>query len=196
MARRARRTFTPEFKAKVVLDVLTGTASQAEVCRKHQISPSLFAFWKATLLERLPGGLPGRRGQTPEGRRGCGGGMADLRVPASDGDAPPGQVDGQPQADSDSALGYLTPAEFERAVGGRPRRVAGCTIRNGVWQPHSLPLHLATPPPPGRTGRSAICHLVRRPLPGWVYLLGGDQCRAVPLRSWIGSRPTWSSWPG
>ena len=29
MARRARRTFTPEFKAKVVLDVLTGTATQA-----------------------------------------------------------------------------------------------------------------------------------------------------------------------
>ena len=54
MARRSRRTFTPEFKAKVVLDVLAGTASQAEVCRKHQISPSLFALWKATLLERLP----------------------------------------------------------------------------------------------------------------------------------------------
>jgi transposase-like protein len=54
MPRRARRTFTPEFKAKVVLDALAGTASQAEVCRKHQLSPSLFALWKATLLERLP----------------------------------------------------------------------------------------------------------------------------------------------
>jgi transposase-like protein len=31
MPRRPRRTFTPEFKAKVVLDVLTGTAAQAEV---------------------------------------------------------------------------------------------------------------------------------------------------------------------
>ena len=54
MPRRARRTFTPEFKAKVVLDILTGTATQAEVCRKHQISPSLLALWKATLLNRLP----------------------------------------------------------------------------------------------------------------------------------------------
>jgi len=54
MARRTRRTFTPEFKAKVVLDVLTGTASQAEVCRKHQISPSLLALWKTTFLQRLP----------------------------------------------------------------------------------------------------------------------------------------------
>ena len=53
MARRARRTFSPEFKAKVVLDVLAGTASQAEVCRKHQISPTLFGLWKATLLDRL-----------------------------------------------------------------------------------------------------------------------------------------------
>ena len=53
MARRARRTFTPEFKAKVVLDVLTGAASPAEVCRKHQISPTLFNLWKATLLDRL-----------------------------------------------------------------------------------------------------------------------------------------------
>ena len=53
MARRARRTFTPEFKAKAVLDVLTGSASPAEVCRKHQISPTLFGLWKATLLDRL-----------------------------------------------------------------------------------------------------------------------------------------------
>src|SRR5437868_3978243 len=54
MAQRSRRTFTPEFKAKVVLDVLIGTASPAEVCRKHQLSPSLFALWKATFLDRLP----------------------------------------------------------------------------------------------------------------------------------------------
>ena len=54
MPRRARRTFTPEFKARAVLDVLAGTASQAEVCRKHQISPTPFALWKSTLLERLP----------------------------------------------------------------------------------------------------------------------------------------------
>ena len=53
MARRARRTFSPEFKAKAVLEVLTGTMSQAEVCRKHQISPTLFGLWKATLLDRL-----------------------------------------------------------------------------------------------------------------------------------------------
>jgi len=53
MARRARRTFAPEFKAKVVLDVLTGAATRAAVCRKHQISPTLFGLWKATFLDRL-----------------------------------------------------------------------------------------------------------------------------------------------
>jgi transposase len=54
LPRRSRRTFTPEFKAKVALEALTGTASQAELCRRHQISPNLLALWKATLLERLP----------------------------------------------------------------------------------------------------------------------------------------------
>ena len=54
MARRPRRTFTAEFKAKVVLDLLAGNTTQAEVCRKHQLIPTLLALWKATLLERLP----------------------------------------------------------------------------------------------------------------------------------------------
>jgi transposase-like protein len=54
MARRSRRTFTAEFKAKVVLDLLAGNTTQAEVCRKHQLSPTLLTLWKTTLLERLP----------------------------------------------------------------------------------------------------------------------------------------------
>jgi len=54
MPRRSRRTFPPEFKAKVALEALAGTASQAELCRRHQISPNLLALWKATLRERLP----------------------------------------------------------------------------------------------------------------------------------------------
>ena len=54
MPRRPRRTFTVEFKAKVVLDLLAGNTTQAEVCRKHPLSPTLLALWKATLLEGLP----------------------------------------------------------------------------------------------------------------------------------------------
>jgi transposase-like protein len=49
---RKRRRFTPEFKAKVVLEVLTGTQSPAEACRRHALSPNLLGLWKATFLER------------------------------------------------------------------------------------------------------------------------------------------------
>jgi transposase len=49
---RTRRRFTPEFKAKVVLEILSGAQSPAEACRKHALSSNLVAFWKATVLER------------------------------------------------------------------------------------------------------------------------------------------------
>ena len=49
---RKRRQFTPEFKAKVVLDVLTGVQSQAEACRKHGLGPNLLGLWKAAFLEK------------------------------------------------------------------------------------------------------------------------------------------------
>jgi transposase-like protein len=51
---RKRRRFTPEFKAQVVLEVLTAVHSPAEVCRKHALSPNLLSSWKATVLQRLP----------------------------------------------------------------------------------------------------------------------------------------------
>jgi transposase len=47
-----RRQFTPEFKARTVLGVLTGAQSQAEACRKHGLSPTLLTTWKAASLER------------------------------------------------------------------------------------------------------------------------------------------------
>jgi putative transposase len=50
----SRRHFTPEFKTRVVLDLLTGVQSQAEICRKHTLSPNLVALWKATFLEKAP----------------------------------------------------------------------------------------------------------------------------------------------
>jgi transposase len=53
MPRRARRTFTPEFKAEVVLALLRGEQSQAELCRLHQLSPNLPTLWKQTFFDRL-----------------------------------------------------------------------------------------------------------------------------------------------
>jgi transposase len=49
-----RRTFTPEFKAQVVLEELTGVKDKAEICREHQLRPQVFARWKAEFLERAP----------------------------------------------------------------------------------------------------------------------------------------------
>jgi transposase-like protein len=49
---RKRRQFTPEFKARVVLDILTGVQSQAEACRNHGLGPNLVVLWKAAFLER------------------------------------------------------------------------------------------------------------------------------------------------
>ena len=49
---RKRRRFTPQFKAQVVLEVLTGAQSPAEVCRRHALGLNLLTTWKATFLEK------------------------------------------------------------------------------------------------------------------------------------------------
>ena len=51
MAKRKRRTFTPEFKTEVVLEALRGETSQAEVCRRHNISEDQLSKWKQQFLE-------------------------------------------------------------------------------------------------------------------------------------------------
>ena len=51
---RPRRNFSADFKARVVLELLSGTASLAELCRKHNVKPQLLAHWKAAVVERLP----------------------------------------------------------------------------------------------------------------------------------------------
>jgi transposase len=44
------RTFLPEFKAKVVLEILTGTKSAAEACREYRLKDSLVSRWKQEFL--------------------------------------------------------------------------------------------------------------------------------------------------
>ena len=48
------RTFTPEFKAQIVLAVLNGTKSQAEICREHHLKDSIVIRWKNEFLENAP----------------------------------------------------------------------------------------------------------------------------------------------
>lgn len=50
---RPRRSFTPEFKARLVLETLTGSASLAELARKNNIKADLIGQWKAAAVERL-----------------------------------------------------------------------------------------------------------------------------------------------
>ena len=51
MAKRKRRRFTAEFKAEVVLEALRGESSQAELCRRHNLSDEQLSKWKRQLLE-------------------------------------------------------------------------------------------------------------------------------------------------
>jgi transposase len=49
-----RRKFTPEFKARVVLEELTGVKDKAEICREYRLRPQVLARWKEAFLERVP----------------------------------------------------------------------------------------------------------------------------------------------
>ena len=40
------RSYTAEFKFAVVLALLTGTKSRAELCREHKIHPNLLDTWR------------------------------------------------------------------------------------------------------------------------------------------------------
>ena len=46
-----RRRFTPQFKAEVVIEALSGHSSQAELCRRHNLSDEQLSKWKHQLLE-------------------------------------------------------------------------------------------------------------------------------------------------
>jgi transposase-like protein len=50
---RPRRSFPVDLKAHVVLQLLTGAATQAELCRKHNLKPQLLANWKDAVIERM-----------------------------------------------------------------------------------------------------------------------------------------------
>ena len=63
-----RRRFTAEFKAEIVLEALSGESSQAELCRRHNLSEDQVSKWKQQFLENavsvlvLPDGSAVQRG--------------------------------------------------------------------------------------------------------------------------------------
>lgn len=49
-----RRRFTSRFKAQVVLEVLTGRMTAAQVCRAHELKESVLSHWKREFIEHAP----------------------------------------------------------------------------------------------------------------------------------------------
>lgn len=47
---RTRRNFSAEFKTKVVLEIISGSKSAAEVCREYNLKPDLVSHWKNQFL--------------------------------------------------------------------------------------------------------------------------------------------------
>ena len=64
-----RRQFTSEFKASVVLEVLSGVKTTAEVCREHRLQPQVVDRWKSTFVEQAPMIFEIASGQTEEQQR-------------------------------------------------------------------------------------------------------------------------------
>lgn len=47
---RIRRTFNAEFKAKVVLEIISGSKNMAEACRENNLKADLLSHWKSQFL--------------------------------------------------------------------------------------------------------------------------------------------------
>ena len=55
MARRARRTHSPAFKAKVALAAVKGEKTLADLAQQHDVHPNQITAWKAQLLDGAAG---------------------------------------------------------------------------------------------------------------------------------------------
>lgn len=49
-----RRQYTAEFKAKVVLQVLSGEKTASDLCRAHKLNSNVLNRWRKEFLEQAP----------------------------------------------------------------------------------------------------------------------------------------------
>ena len=49
------RKFSPEFKAQIVLEIVSGSKSLAQASREYQIKDTVLSRWKAQFLDGAPG---------------------------------------------------------------------------------------------------------------------------------------------
>lgn len=68
-----RRQYTAEFKAKVVLQVLTGEKTSGEICRSHKLHASVLNRWRKEFLEHAATIFAVDAGPNPDEQR-----IADL----------------------------------------------------------------------------------------------------------------------
>ncbi len=54
MISKTKRKHTPEFKAGIVLEVLSGKATTPELAKRHRIKDSLIYGWRREAVDRLP----------------------------------------------------------------------------------------------------------------------------------------------
>jgi transposase-like protein len=47
---KTRRKFSPQFKSQIVLQLLSGERSMAELCREHQLTSQMIGTWKQQFL--------------------------------------------------------------------------------------------------------------------------------------------------
>ncbi len=49
-----KRTYTPEFKARVVLEIISQQKSLAQASREHGVRDSVISRWKQEFIDRSP----------------------------------------------------------------------------------------------------------------------------------------------
>ena len=64
-----RRNFTASFKAEVVLSLLSGLKTQAELCREHSLSPTLVSLWKDTFVGNASAAFQSREQNSADAAR-------------------------------------------------------------------------------------------------------------------------------
>ena len=48
----ARRQYSAEFKAKIVLQAISGEKSSSELCRTHKLNPNLLSRWRKEFVDQ------------------------------------------------------------------------------------------------------------------------------------------------
>ena len=66
---RTRRTFTSEFKARVVLQLISGQKSLAEICREYKLNQQMVSRWKTEFLQNAPSIFERKKGYSDEQQR-------------------------------------------------------------------------------------------------------------------------------